>query len=139
MSQATSVVKDVNSKIRSYDTSYIRGTIEKAEKGNATAQFDLGDRFYDGLGVNQDFPLAAKWFHKAAKQGHAEAQTNLGMMYALGRGVNHDYAESFKWLSFAAKNGETRAEQTLAKLVKRMTKEQIAEGRRRASSSPKQS
>ena len=133
MSQATSVVKDVNTKIHTYDAAYIHGTIEKAEEGNATAQFDLGDRFYDGLGVTQDYAKAAKWFRKAAERGHIKAQANLGMMCALGRGLDRDYAEGFKWLSLATENGDMRAEQTRAKLAKRMTKEQIAEGRRRTS------
>ena len=133
VSHATNVVKDVNTKIHAYDTTYIHGTIEKAEEGNATAQFDLGDRFHDGLGVTQDYAKAAKWFRKAAKQGHVEAQANLGMMCALGRGLDRDYAEGFKWLSLATENGDMRAEQTRAKLAKRMTKEQITEGQRRAS------
>jgi TPR repeat protein len=29
--------------------------------------------YYWGLGVPQNYSLAAKWFQKAAEQGHAEA------------------------------------------------------------------
>ena len=50
---------------------------ERAEEGNATAQFDLGVRYADGEGVPKDSVQAAAWFRKAAEQGHQGAQAKL--------------------------------------------------------------
>ena len=60
---------------------------EKAEKGDATAQSDLGAMYAAGDGVAKDEAEAVKWWRKAAEQGDALAQYNLGNMYADGRGV----------------------------------------------------
>jgi TPR repeat protein len=58
-----------------------------AEQGNAGAQNNLGDCFYAGRGVAQDYSQAAYWFGKAAEQGDAMAQYNLGSYYFNGHGV----------------------------------------------------
>jgi TPR repeat protein len=97
-----------------------------AEKGNAEAQYMLGQIYEDGgMGmavpdsdgsytngrvvnfhpVPNDFGLAAKWYRMAAKQGNALAQNHLGLIYADGRGVPQDYAEAYFWLSLASANG----------------------------------
>ena len=97
-----------------------------AEKGNAEAQYMLGQIYEDGgMGmavpdsdgsytngrvvnfhpVPNDFGLAAKWYRMAAKQGNALAQNHLGLIYADGRGVPQDYAEAYFWLSLARANG----------------------------------
>ena len=56
----------------------------KAEKGDAAAQFNLGEMYADGEGVPTDEAEAAKWCRKAADQGYAEAQVTLGQMYFDG-------------------------------------------------------
>jgi TPR repeat protein len=51
---------------------------------------------YDsGLGVPQDYAMAAFWFRKAAEQGDSDAQFILGVMHWNGRAmpaVPQDYA-----------------------------------------------
>ena len=63
----------------------------KAEQGVANAQYDLGVRLDNGLGVVQDYNEAVKWYRLAAEQGVAPAQFNLGKMYYRGKGVAQDY------------------------------------------------
>src|SRR6188768_1068901 len=63
---------------------------QKAEQGDATAQYNLGVMYDTGKGVPQDYPEARKWFLKAAEQGHSDAQYNLGVMYDTGKGVPQD-------------------------------------------------
>ncbi len=58
----------------------------RAEKGEASAQYFLGDMYDFGRGVAKDEVEAVKWFRKAADQGNADAQHNLGVMYFLGMG-----------------------------------------------------
>ena len=48
-----------------------------AEQGDAEAQCGLGEMYYGGEGVPQDYAEAIKWWKLAAKQGHEEAQYNL--------------------------------------------------------------
>ena len=58
----------------------------RAEKGEASAQYFLGDMYDFGRGVAKDEVEAVKWFRKAADQGNPDAQHNLGVMYFLGMG-----------------------------------------------------
>ena len=57
---------------------------ERAESGDAEAQYKRGYDYMQGLGVPKDNLEAVTWFRKAADQGHAEARVQLGVMYANG-------------------------------------------------------
>lgn len=48
-----------------------------AQKGDPTAQYLLGQRYFKGNGVSQDSKIAAEWFIKAGDQGNADAQFQL--------------------------------------------------------------
>ena len=77
----------------------------KAEKGDATAQFNLGAMYYYGLVVAKDEKEAAKWFRKAAEQGDADGQLSLALMHTQGRGVAKDEVEAVKWYLLAGAQG----------------------------------
>lgn len=62
----------------------------KAEHGDATAQFDLGNYCRTGVGVPKDALEAVKWFRRAAERGHAKGQCALGSSYANAVGVARD-------------------------------------------------
>ena len=81
-----------------------------AEKGNAEAQFKLGNCLYQGLGVEQDQAEAVKWFRKAAEQGLAKAQFNLGNSFYQGAGTELDYDEAVNWYRKAAEQGLAEAQ-----------------------------
>jgi uncharacterized protein len=83
----------------------INGLAQRAESGDAQAQFELGRAYEDGKGVAQDDARAAELFRKSADQGNAQAQNSLGVMYALGRGVQQDKEEAVRWYKKAAKQG----------------------------------
>lgn len=53
----------------------------KAERGDATAQVQLGDAYDTGAGVKRDVAEAINWYRKAAEQGNAEGQYSLGGKY----------------------------------------------------------
>jgi TPR repeat protein len=74
--------------------------------GTLLAQNNLGDRYYKGEGVKQDYDEALKWFRLAAAQGLALAQANIGAMYSEGHGVSKDYKEALKWFRLAAAQGD---------------------------------
>jgi hypothetical protein len=50
---------------------------DRAEKGSASAQYDLGVRFLKGDGVEQNEELGRSWLEKAAKQGDDAAFQKL--------------------------------------------------------------
>jgi TPR repeat protein len=84
----------------------------KAEAGDAEAQFNLGNKYYHQVEV-EDFKEAVKWYQKAADQGHAGAQTSLGQMYRLGQGVKQDFEKAIKLHQKAADQGYARAQTRL--------------------------
>lgn len=114
----------------SASSTYAAGTVEDANKaynsgnyaeaikiliplslnGDADAQFDLGDLYFNGKGVKKDDAEAARLFKLAAAQGHARAQFYLGDMYSAGRGVLQDYVEAAKWYKLAAAQGDADAQ-----------------------------
>ncbi len=84
-----------------------------AEKGDINAQNTLGDCYYNGEGIHQDYIQAAKWYQKAAEQGYAKAQCNLGFIYYNGHGVRKDYVKARQWYEKAAAQGYAKAQYNL--------------------------
>jgi cell division septation protein DedD len=76
-----------------------------AEKGDADAEFNLGQAYRLGRGVPTNLSAAKTWFERAANQGHIDAETTLGLLLFQ----NGDQAEGLKWLKKAAAKGEPRA------------------------------
>ncbi|HWC57258.1 MAG TPA: SPOR domain-containing protein [Sphingomicrobium sp.] len=76
-----------------------------AEKGDADAEFNLGQAYRLGRGVPINLAAAKTWFERAAGQGHVDAQTTLGLLLFQ----NGDQAEALKWLKKAADQDEPRA------------------------------
>jgi TPR repeat protein len=56
---------------------------QKANDGDAQAQFDLALCYVEGKGVEKNGELAFEWHNKAAEQGHLNAQFALGLYYFL--------------------------------------------------------
>lgn len=76
-----------------------------AEKGDADAQFNLGQAYRLGRGVPTNIAAAKTWFERAANQGHLDAETTLGLLLFQ----NSEQAEGLKWLKKASDKGEPRA------------------------------
>ncbi len=57
---------------------------QAAEQGDASAQYSVGDMYFEGRGVSRDNVQAVKWYRLAAKQGYTCAQCSLGFMYKEG-------------------------------------------------------
>ena len=76
-----------------------------AEKGDADAQFNLGQAYRLGRGVPTNLAAAKTWFERAANQGHVDAETTLGLLLFQ----NGDQSEGLEWLKKAAQQDEPRA------------------------------
>lgn len=87
---------------------------DRAEKGDAVAQNDLGELYLYGRGLGPDSKAAAGWFEKSAQRGNAAAQFNLGMLFDAGQGVPADYARAVDWYRKAAAQSHSGAQYSLA-------------------------
>ena len=84
--------------------------LEAAERGDASAQYNLAVSFHNGQGVKQDYKKAAEWYLKAAEQGKSKAQFCLGFLYQNGKGVIQDYSSACCWYLKAAEQGNVDAQ-----------------------------
>lgn len=104
----------------------------RAEKGEAEAQYLLGNAYQMGEGVSQNDLQAIHWITKAANQGYVDAQFNLGMAYRGGYGVPQDYVTAYMWLEIAVNNGSTKAFDLRRDLAYYMTLDQIEDAKYKA-------
>lgn len=71
---------------------------QKANQGDASAQFQLGQAYLDGLnGTCQDYSKALYWLSEAAKQGDSDAYIYIGQCYEYGWGVKIDYHTAIEY------------------------------------------
>ncbi len=111
--------------------------LDKAEDGDADAQYEVGIMYLKGQGVEEDRAQAVRWLGSAslagneqaaaklrrmddqrdkfnaleerARAGDVEAQYEMGMMYLKGRGVEKEQERARVWLGKAAKQGYEKA------------------------------
>jgi uncharacterized protein len=89
-----------------------------AELGNSVAQYMLGELYFSGRGVIQNYDEAVRWFRSAAHQEHSHAQFYLGLCYDRGLGVRKDYHEAERWFRRAAEQDHSDAQFHLAELYR---------------------
>ena len=80
-----------------------------ADKGDADAQFNLGQAYKLGRGVPQDLVQAENWYKKAADQGHLQASDNYGLVLFQ----SNRRTEDLPYLQASAQRGEPRAQYVL--------------------------
>jgi hypothetical protein len=66
---------------------------------------NIGDLYYYGAGVEQDYTKAMEWYEKAADLGKATAMKNIGYLYENGLGVEQDSAKAQEWYDKAENLG----------------------------------
>ncbi|SCY70573.1 Sel1 repeat-containing protein [Novosphingobium aromaticivorans] len=76
-----------------------------AARGDADAQFNMGQAYKLGKGVTQDLKRAEAWYRKAAEQGHIKAGDTLGLLLFQ----ENRKAEALPYLTASAYRGEPRA------------------------------
>ena len=73
-----------------------------AEQNDNIAVNNLASLYYSGIGVEQNFAMAAELFRKAVQLGNTEAAVNLAFLYLAGSGVNKDSKEAINYFVIAA-------------------------------------
>lgn len=66
------------------------------------ADFELGRKYRNGIGVQRDSVRAVALIEKAAQAGHPTAMFMFSAMLAVGEGAPRDLTASRRWLEAAA-------------------------------------
>lgn len=124
----------VSTAARDGDQAAMAWLLAQAEAGLSMAQAELGGMFYEGIGVERDLALAAKYLTSAAEQGDLRAQAQLALLFAQGEGVEQDYVRAHMWANLAAAAGYAPALKSRDVFAQLMTPEQIAQAQELARS-----
>ena len=112
-SLATPAFADVKSGVDAWQRGDFSAAVREwrplADKGDADAQFNMGQAYKLGRGAPADMKIAQSWYEKAAAQGHEAAQANLGLI--LFQAGNRTAA--LPWIRKAADKGDMRAQYVL--------------------------
>ncbi len=63
----------------------------EAVQGNATAQYNLGLMYKNGIGVDKDNEEALGWFTLGSDNGHMLSKYALGLLYYHGKGTSLNF------------------------------------------------
>ncbi|MBL4846334.1 MAG: SEL1-like repeat protein [Planctomycetes bacterium] len=87
--------------------------LQRAQRGDAEACFELGEALMVGVELEQDLDASAAWLRRAAEGGHSEAHSVLAGLFMRRRGASYDrtmdQAEALVWLERGASLGSARA------------------------------
>ncbi len=97
-----------------------------ATQGDATAQYQLGLLYYQGLGIRQNYDEASHWYLRAGQQGHADAQYSLGNMFLMGEGVAQDDEKAISMYQLAADQGHDAARHNVTNLKRVSTNKSVS-------------
>jgi hypothetical protein len=111
---ATTFAQDAKTDFGQNTSERYQKLLKAAEQGDADAQVELGNCYYEGQGVKQDDGEGVAWIRKAAEQGLAEAQYTLGGFYEYGQGVEKDIDKAAEWYKKAADQGDDIAKVRLS-------------------------
>ena len=107
-----------------------------AEQGHDESQHDLAGCYAKGEGVEKDMEQAVSWYRKSAQQGYVYAQYELADCYASGQGAPKDEVEAYAYYNLAgAKDANwwsRKSREKVAELEKKLSREEIAAGQKRA-------
>ena len=87
-----------------------------AKKGNAEAEFKVGEMYETGFGVKKDMNEAKSWVTKAAHQGHETAKFKLLYWDIEKNGITKDNKAEVDVLVAKAKDGNPQAQFYVGKM-----------------------
>lgn len=77
-----------------------------ARAGDAKAQYDLAQMYFQGIGTAKNVDLGWKWLYSAAGAGNVAAMIQLGALFESGVGAPRDYSAAAQWYLRAARRGD---------------------------------
>ncbi len=90
-----------------------------AKKGNAEAQFKVGEMYETGFGVKTDQTEAMKWITKSADQGHETAKFKLLYWDIEKNGITDANKAEYEALKAKANEGNAQAQFYVGKMYSR--------------------
>ena len=72
-----------------------------AKQGNGEAQYELGLRYYKGIGVDTDYEKARQYLQAAVDNGASGASYYLGVIYYNGKGTPTDHVKAKEYFEKA--------------------------------------
>jgi TPR repeat protein len=84
--------------------------MDKAHAGDAMAQYQLGQLYYAGKDIPQNYDEAVKWFRTSSDKGLTLAQAALGKCYLNGDGVEKNVKEAKRLFNIAAQDNSPEAQ-----------------------------
>lgn len=111
---ATPALGDVKAGVDAWSRGEYEAAVKQwrdpALKGDADAQFNMGQAYKIGRGVKADLNIALDWYRKAAAQGHLQASDSYGhLLHYQGK-----VAEALPYLQASSDRGDPRAQYLLA-------------------------
>ena len=109
-----------------------------ADQSHSLAQFNLAVMYAAGQGVPRDEAQSRVWMQRSADLGDAGAQYNVGIKHHRasldGRpeAAPESRIQAYKWLRLSAAQGYRDSDAAWAFVALAMTREDVAEGGRRA-------
>ncbi len=118
---------------------YRERLLERAQKGDAEAQFELGKNYETGrIGLPKDLSQARHWYRQAADQGEPFAAFSLAVLFNFGKGVPRDYVQAYIWYERAVLHSTGGDRETMIEMRDRvatkLTPQQIAGAQKTAMS-----
>jgi TPR repeat protein len=98
-----------------------------ARQGYTLAEQALGEMYFSGLAVPQDYVQARKWFTRAAHDGYATAQYDLGRLWEKGWGGRKSLIRAYVWDDLAASHGNFDAQRARDAIRDKLTPDQLNE------------
>jgi len=99
----------------------------RANAGDAKAQLELANAYFEGKDTPKDEQTGLSYLEKAAKQGLARAQFEMGE-HIVHQGASADYSTAYMWYTLASRGGYKHSEKALKDLTAKMTPEQLQAG-----------
>jgi len=99
-----------------------------ADQGLASAQYAVGDTFYNGqygeYKTKKNPAEGFKWMFKSAQQGNADAQYELYKKYKEGKDIKQDWAEAYFWFGLSQYAALDPRSYNIDEVAKHLTTEQ---------------
>jgi TPR repeat protein len=100
---------DMQKKVDACYSELLKYYRKNAEQNNdAAAQYNLGNCYFYGEGIEQNYSEAVSWYTKSAEQGNRNAQYALANCYHYGDGVSKNYSEAIKWYTKVAEQDDAQ-------------------------------
>lgn len=87
-----------------------------ANQGNGEAQYELGLRYYKGIGVKVNYEKARNYFESAVNNGVNSASYYLGVIYYNGKGTVTNHQKAKHYFEIAESNNNVFSSYYLGKI-----------------------